>query len=200
MSDERIEVVLGAGLLGSFRYPDVESCRTYCEMFRPYGSRIDHARIYPAEAFGKAEGLMKTTGVNKWATMDTKVTALGNKEHSKESIVSSIDQSLEALGVDSVDVFYLHMPDRQVPFEESMEAVDRAYKKGKFRRLGLSNQSPDQVEQIVNIADKNGKSVFQTIVREAQRSLRLQATSSLLCIKATITPSIERPKQRSFQF
>ena len=128
MYHERIEVVLGAGLLGSFRYPDVESTRTYCEMFRPYGSRIDHARIYPAEAFGKAEELMKTTGVNEWATMDTKVTALGNREHSKESIASSIEQSLEALGVDSIDVFYLHMPDHQVPFEESMQAVNEAYK------------------------------------------------------------------------
>ena len=136
-------------------------------MFRPYGSRIDHARIYPAEAFGKAEELMKTTGVNKWATMDTKVTALGNKEHSKESIASSIDQSLEALGVNSVDVYYVHMPDHQVPFEESMEAVNQAYNNGKFKRLGLSNQSPDQVEQLVEIAEKNGKSLLWTTAREA---------------------------------
>jgi hypothetical protein len=63
MAENRLEVVLGAGNIGPSKYSDVESTRKYCEMFRPYGTRIDHARIYPADAPGQAEELMKAAGV-----------------------------------------------------------------------------------------------------------------------------------------
>ena len=156
MAEDRLEVVLGAGNIGPPKYPDGESATKYCDMFRPYGTRIDHARIYPADALGQAEELMKSTGVSQLATLDSKVTAIGNKEHSKENIAASLDLRLKALGVKCLDIFYLHMPDGQVPFEESMEAVDQQHRNGKFRRLGLSNRSPAQVEQLVEIAEKHG--------------------------------------------
>ena len=161
MAHHRLEVVLGAGYLGSKKYPDVESVRKYCEMFRPYGTRIDHARIYPADAPGRAEVLMKLTGVSRWAVMDSKVTAFGNKEHAKDNISRSINQSLDALGVDSLDVFYLHMPDAQTSFDETLAAVDQEHKAGKFKRLGLSNQSPSQVEELVAIAETHGESRYE---------------------------------------
>jgi aflatoxin B1 aldehyde reductase len=97
--------------------------------------------------------------------MDSKVTAIGNKEHSKENIAASIDRSLKALGVESLDIFYLHIPDGQTPFEESMAAVDQQHRNSKFKRLGLSNQSPSQVEQLVEIAEKHGGLPTMLIVR-----------------------------------
>lgn len=34
-----------------------------------------------------------------------------------------------------VDVYYIHAPDRRLPFEEMLEGVDQLYKAGAFRRL-----------------------------------------------------------------
>lgn len=44
-----------------------------------------------------------------------------------------------------MNVLYLHIPDRSVPFEETLGALDKAHKAGKFKELGLSNYEPDEV-------------------------------------------------------
>jgi aryl-alcohol dehydrogenase-like predicted oxidoreductase len=38
-------------------------------------------------------------------------------------------------------MWYLHGPDRQVPYERTLEAVNNLYKEGKFKRFGISNYS-----------------------------------------------------------
>ncbi len=40
-----------------------------------------------------------------------------------------------------VDIYYLHAPDRNTPFEETLAVIDEVYKQGRFRRFGLSNFS-----------------------------------------------------------
>jgi aflatoxin B1 aldehyde reductase len=160
----RPEIILGAGSFGDpKRAPDAAAVKEQCDLFHRHGHRrIDHARIYPPDSPGKAEELMKESGVNKWAIFDTKATALGNKEHTKENIEQSLDASFKALGA-MIDVFYLHMPAHDTPFEETMEAVNKAHKEGKFNRLGLSNQSPEQVEELVAIAEQNGKKSIRVL-------------------------------------
>jgi aflatoxin B1 aldehyde reductase len=69
--------------------------------------------------------------------------------HKAESLLASLDKSLAELGTDCVDIFYLHAPDRSVPFTETLEAVNRAHKQGKFIQLGLSNFTAFEVAEVV---------------------------------------------------
>ena len=39
----------------------------------------------------------------------------------------------------SLDMWYLHGPDRKTPYEETLRAVNELYKEGKFKRFGISN-------------------------------------------------------------
>lgn len=39
----------------------------------------------------------------------------------------------------SIDMWYLHGPDRSVPYEDTLRAVNECYKEGKFKRFGISN-------------------------------------------------------------
>lgn len=39
----------------------------------------------------------------------------------------------------SIDMWYLHAPDRTTPWEVTLKAVDELYKEGKFKRFGISN-------------------------------------------------------------
>jgi aflatoxin B1 aldehyde reductase len=55
-----------------------------------------------------------------------------------------------------VDILYFHAPETTVPFEEQLEAANELYKQGAFRRLGLSNFTAEQVEEVYNISKKNG--------------------------------------------
>src|SRR5208283_1748507 len=50
----------------------------------------------------------------------------------------ALDASLSRLGVDAVDLWYLHYPDPAVPVEDTVGAMARAVEAGKARRLGLS--------------------------------------------------------------
>jgi aryl-alcohol dehydrogenase-like predicted oxidoreductase len=57
-------------------------------------------------------------------------------------IASSCEASLRRLGVDAIDLYYLHRVDPQVPIEESVGAMKRLVEEGKVRYLGLSKVSP----------------------------------------------------------
>jgi aryl-alcohol dehydrogenase-like predicted oxidoreductase len=75
--------------------------------------------------------------------------ALGT-EHllSAELVRRSVDDSLSRLGRDSVDVLYLHRPDRSTPIAETLGAVAALIEAGKVRRLGISNYAAWQIEQV----------------------------------------------------
>lgn len=39
----------------------------------------------------------------------------------------------------SIEMWYLHAPDRTTPFEDTMRTVNELHKEGKFKRFGISN-------------------------------------------------------------
>jgi L-glyceraldehyde 3-phosphate reductase len=63
---------------------------------------------------------------------------------SRKYLLSSLDRSLERLGVDYVDVFYSHRPDAETPIEETMGALASAVQQGKALYVGISNYDPEQ--------------------------------------------------------
>lgn len=58
-----------------------------------------------------------------------------------QAIARHCDDSLKRLGVDVIDLYYLHRWDRRVPIEESVGAMSRLVEAGKVRALGLSEVS-----------------------------------------------------------
>ena len=57
------------------------------------------------------------------------------------------DRSLDRLGVDHIDLYYLHRPDPQVPIEETVGAMAELVTAGKVRCLGLSEVLPETLER-----------------------------------------------------
>lgn len=68
----------------------------------------------------------------------------GNKG-SKKYLVASLDQSLKRMGLDYVDIFYHHCPDKETPLEETMGALDLIVRQGKALYVGVSNYSPESL-------------------------------------------------------
>lgn len=187
-------------MFGGPRIPSVEAVQTQCSLFKSFGhDTIDTSRAYPLEHLGRSEELLASSGTARWATIDTKINSLIDKALSKGNVKASIEQSLRALAVDQVDIMYLTMPSLDVPFEETVEAMDAAWREGKFRRFGLSNYSPGEVEEIVEFAETKGMLV------DMVRLFGLvwiangfeQVSSSRLSIRASIILSRDWPR-RSF--
>ncbi|UXM90521.1 L-glyceraldehyde 3-phosphate reductase [Paenarthrobacter sp. JL.01a] len=75
---------------------------------------------------------------------------------SRKYLISSLDQSLERMGLDYVDIFYSHRPDPETPLEESMGALDYAVRSGKALYAGISSYTPEQTLEAARILKELG--------------------------------------------
>lgn len=117
-------------------------------------NEVDTARSYVA---GKQEAFTREA---KWKerglTLATKWYPDKPGAHKPAVLRATLDLSLKELGTDCVDIFYLHAPDRSVPFAETLEAVNDLHKQGKFVQLGLSNYTAFEVAEIVTLCTEKG--------------------------------------------
>ena len=70
---------------------------------------------------------------------------------SRKYLLSSLDQSLERMGLDYVDIFYSHRFDETTPLEETMGALDSAVRQGKALYVGISSYSGARTAEAVEI-------------------------------------------------
>jgi len=70
---------------------------------------------------------------------------------SKKYLVSSLDQSLQRMGLDYVDIFYHHRPDPETPLEETMAALDLIVRQGKALYAGISNYAAPEAAKAIAI-------------------------------------------------
>jgi aryl-alcohol dehydrogenase-like predicted oxidoreductase len=75
---------------------------------------------------------------------------------SHAAMTKAIDASLERLGTDYVDLYYLHLPDYAVPIEETLETMQGLVHAGKVRFPAVSNYAAWQVCEILWICEKRG--------------------------------------------
>ncbi len=68
-----------------------------------------------------------------------------------EYVRSACDASLQRLGVETIDLFYLHRVDLKTPIEETVGAMAELVKAGKVRHLGLSEAKPDEIRRAVSV-------------------------------------------------
>jgi aryl-alcohol dehydrogenase-like predicted oxidoreductase len=92
----------------------------------------------------------------------------GSPEHIREAC----DASLGRLGVDHVDLYYLHRPDTTVPIEDSVGAMAELVAAGKVRHLGLSEASVDTIRRAVAVHPIAAlQSEWSLFTRELERDI-----------------------------
>jgi aryl-alcohol dehydrogenase-like predicted oxidoreductase len=113
-----------------------------------------------AEAYGfgaSEKSLAKALGSRrKEAVITTKFgvgypDAPNYRDSTRKRVMESIEKSLKALNTDYVDVYLIHWPDRNVPFEEPMRALDDLVKQGKVKSVGLSNFKLNEIEACMKV-------------------------------------------------
>ena len=71
--------------------------------------------------------------------------------NSRKHLVSSLDRSLERLGLDYVDIFYSHRPDFETPIEETVLALDSIVKQGKALYVGVSKYPEAMLKKAIEL-------------------------------------------------
>ncbi|KAI0028563.1 Aldo/keto reductase [Vararia minispora EC-137] len=108
-----------------------------------------------ADAYLDSEDLLgkwfKKSGKRNEIFLATKCGFTGNPTHmingEPEYIKAACERSLKRLGVDSIDLYYLHRPDLTVPIERSVGAMAELVKEGKVKYIGLSEASANDIRR-----------------------------------------------------
>jgi aryl-alcohol dehydrogenase-like predicted oxidoreductase len=112
-----------------------------------YGPHTNEEIVGEAIAGRRAEVVLATKGGNV-ARRDRDGTPIrpvpdGRPEHMR----GAMDASLRRLGVDHVDLYYLHRPDPAVPVEDSIGALAEMVAAGKALAIGVSELSLEQLDR-----------------------------------------------------
>ncbi|KAI0133989.1 aflatoxin B1 aldehyde reductase member 3 [Xylariales sp. AK1849] len=134
-----------------------DTYRAVLDKFQSQGyNEVDTARVYISgkqEAWTRDEAKWNERGL----TLATKVKYPGaDGDHVAAKVEESVQESLKELGTNCVDILYIHAADRATPFEETLGALDKLHKAGKFVRLGLSNYTAFEVAEAVLICRQHG--------------------------------------------
>lgn len=97
---------------------------------------------YPDDLVIATKGGYRRSGPGEWNPD-------GRPEHLREAC----EGSLSRLGVEAIDLYQLHTPDPDVPYAESVGALERLAGEGKIREIGVSNVDLDQLETARGIVD-----------------------------------------------
>ncbi|MBL8607258.1 MAG: aldo/keto reductase [Myxococcales bacterium] len=102
---------------------------------------IDTAEVY---GNGKSEELVGRAVRDR---RDRAVVATKASRGSPAYLREAVDRSLKHLGLDHIDLYYLHRVDAEVPIEDSVGAMAEMVKAGKVRAIGLSEAGPKTIQR-----------------------------------------------------
>ena len=88
------------------------------------------------------KGGLRRTGPGEWP-----------RDARPERLRECCEGSLRRLKLDRIDLYQLHAPDPNVPYEDSIGALKELQDEGKIRHIGVSNVSVEQLEQARGLVD-----------------------------------------------
>ncbi|GAB6058578.1 aldo/keto reductase [Desulfonatronum parangueonense] len=149
-------VALGTWAIGGWMWggtDEQESIRTIHAALDKGVNVIDTAPVYgfgrSEEIVGKAlkeyggrENVRIATKAGLNWTADEKVV----RDCRPERITKEVEESLQRLGVDRLDIYFVHWPDPLIPIEETAQVMNNLFKQGKIGSIGVSNYSPAQMD------------------------------------------------------
>jgi pyridoxine 4-dehydrogenase len=97
---------------------------------------------YPDGLVIATKGGMRRTGPGAWP-----------RDARPERLKRCCEDSLRRLRLERIDLYQLHAPDPNVPFEDSVGALKELQDEGKIRHVGISNVSLEQLGRARGLAD-----------------------------------------------
>ena len=82
---------------------------------------------------------------------------------SRKAIEQALENSLDRLGMETVDLYQIHRWDDDTPIEETLAALDDAVRRGKVRHIGASSMWARQFAEALHASDRDGYERFATM-------------------------------------
>lgn len=177
---KKVGLILGTMTFGESVFsPDVKDfINTYLDAGY---NELDTAYVYND---GNCERLLGEAlkEIDRPYTIATKVNPRISGKLDGAAAYMQVNESLERLGLHSVDIVYLHFPDPATPVTSVLEACADLHEQGKFKELGLSNFPAWMVADAWNICDKYGwvkPTIYQGIYNPLTRKAEIELNACL---------------------
>ncbi|WP_435363231.1 aldo/keto reductase [Haloarchaeobius sp. DYHT-AS-18] len=136
--------------LGTWQNTDPDQCAESVADALEMGYRhIDTAQAYENEESVGA-GIAQSDVAREDVFLATKVW-ITNLAH--DDVLETARESLDRLGVDYVDLLYVHWPSDTYAPEETLSAFDELYDEGLIRHVGVSNFEPEHLDEARELLD-----------------------------------------------
>jgi len=175
-------LALGTWVTGGWAWGGADESDSLKAILRAFEAGINFVDTAPVYGFGKAEEIVGQA-LREWGASDRLVIATKcalewdekqniRRNASPRRILQEIDQSLRRLGLERIDLYQIHWPDSQTPFETSMETMVRLQEAGKIRYIGVSNFTREQIMACQRVTPVHSlQSPFNLFEREIQGEL-----------------------------
>jgi aflatoxin B1 aldehyde reductase len=156
---------------------DQDTTATMLEMFsHDGGEEIDTANVYCEGRTETFLGNILNPQIRPFIA--SKVHPWNDEGLQPKQIKSQLQQTLQRLGVDQIDLLYLHAPDLDTPIQDTLEACFEMFEEGKFREFGLSNYAAWQVAEIAELCRQRDwmqptvyQGMYNALTRDVEREL-----------------------------
>jgi aryl-alcohol dehydrogenase-like predicted oxidoreductase len=166
VSDRVSRLVLGTMVLSTDTAEQLDnSCRLLDRFVAAGGTTVDTARIYARGTSEQALGQwLARSGrrndlviIGKGAHHDTQTF---ERRVTPEAIQEDIESSLQAMGLDTIDIYILHRDDLEVEVGPIVEALNREVEHGRIKAFGGSNWTYQRLVEANDYAAAHGLQPF----------------------------------------
>lgn len=161
--------------LGTVNYgttTDEKSAFRQMDAYREVGNLIDTAHVYGrwGDSGDSASELLigkwlKSRGMRGRVVISTKgghppLTGAFIPRLRRAEIEKDLNESLSHLGLDAVDLYFLHRDDESIPVGEILDTMERLRADGKIRHYGVSNWKLPRIREAESFAREHGMEGF----------------------------------------
>ena len=167
-----VGIVCGTMNFGK-RTSDEEAHRIVARALERGVTLFDTANAYGDSELILGRALRGRRGTRIASKVGSRPAGGGREGLTTEVVLRACDESLQRLGVDRVDLYYLHWPDMRTPLEETLSALQKLIQAGKIAHWGISNYASWQIVDMERICARSGLSrpttaqqIYNLLVRQ----------------------------------
>src|SRR5512146_1089493 len=150
---------LGAMMFGD-RTDEAESGRIVASARDAGVNFVDTADAYAKGESERILGRLVAADRERWVVAtkvgNTGAPAPNDADLSRRHVMRAVDASLARLGMDHVDLYYLHLDDAGTPLEETVATMGDLVRAGKIRYWGVSNFRAWRIAEAAMLAERIG--------------------------------------------
>lgn len=131
------------------------------DIYAPSWDQMGHNERLVAEALRSYQGDKSSVVVATKAGITRAEGEVWGRNGSASYIRQRLEASLENLGVDKIDLYYLHRPDRTMTYAQEVESFAALQREGLVSEVGISNANVEEIAIALDVLGEGNLAAVQ---------------------------------------